>query len=311
MSVHAAPLVGPRDHVVHFYERDGELLPTLARYVGEGLETGGVAVVVATPQHVDGLRTALTAAGVDTPRAEADHRFVVLDAKTALGRLLGPGGPNRACFDAAVGGVVSRAVAGGRPVRAFGEMVGLLWDRGDVAIAIELESLWNDLGAAIPFSLFCAYRLTETSKDIAALEDVCALHSAVLPSAARVHEPGVVEESRSFDAANGVWLARRFVLQTLVQWNDHALVEDAALVVTELAANAVRHARSGFTISICDLGSRVRISVADDSGDLPVRRESSVWDLSGRGLGLVAAVAAGWDVDTSDAGKSVWADLTR
>ena len=44
-----------------------------------------------------------------------------------------------------------------QPVCVFGEMVWLLWDAGQVNAAIEVETLWNELGHQYPFSLLCAY----------------------------------------------------------------------------------------------------------------------------------------------------------
>ncbi|HKN54355.1 MAG TPA: hypothetical protein VJX66_17775 [Amycolatopsis sp.] len=53
-----------------------------------------------------------------------------------------------------------RAAAGaGRPVRAYGEMVAWLWDAGLAGAAIKLEAMWNDLGRAEAFSLYCGYPL--------------------------------------------------------------------------------------------------------------------------------------------------------
>lgn len=67
----------------------------------------------------------------------------------------------------------------GRPVRIYGEMVGILWDMGDVAGAMRLETLWNELRRKVPFALHCGYELTARD-DRAGLEALCRLHGAVL-----------------------------------------------------------------------------------------------------------------------------------
>jgi anti-sigma regulatory factor (Ser/Thr protein kinase) len=81
--------------------------------------------------------------------------------------------------------------------------------------------------------------------------------------------------------------------------------DEAALVVTELAANAVLHAESGFSVLLHSGGVFVRIAVQDaapvDPAVLVVRRN--------RGLGLVAAISRDWGMDVTTNGKTVWAEI--
>ena len=55
--------------------------------------------------------------------------------------------------------MVAQAAQNGRRVRAFGEMVALLWSEGNQAAAIRLEELWNELALSQTFCLFCAYSM--------------------------------------------------------------------------------------------------------------------------------------------------------
>jgi anti-sigma regulatory factor (Ser/Thr protein kinase) len=103
--------------------------------------------------------------------------------------------------------------------------------------------------------------------------------------------------------------ARRFVVGTLARWDQYQLADQAALVVSELATNAVIHARSDFIVSMSSLRQAVRISVRDTSVAPPTQRDSAPMALSGRGLGLVAALASRWGVDLLADGKVVWAEL--
>ena len=97
---------------------------------------------------------------------------------------------------------------------------------------------------------------------------------------------------------------------TLVGWGyGGSFMEDAQLVVTELASNAVVHARSPFSVAARAEPFGVRISVHDASPVTPTVREHDPLALSGRGLRLVAAIAADWGVDTTPDGKVVWAEL--
>jgi hypothetical protein len=160
----------------------------------------------------------------------------VLDADETLRRFLIDGRPDARLFDQVVGGLVRAAVASGRPVCAYGEMVARLWDEGRVNSAIELEALRNHLGLRVPFSLFCSYpSAAMTRADHAELlSQVCCSHTAVVGGGPQLRS------IKRFDlSADAPRASRRFVIETLAGLDCKPLIDEAALVVTELAANAV------------------------------------------------------------------------
>jgi anti-sigma regulatory factor (Ser/Thr protein kinase) len=306
--------IGTGDHVVQFYEHDSELVLRVGQYLVAGLRAGEVVVVVATPEHRRAFDAELAAADIDLVKARRDGRFISLDASDTMSRFITDGRPDPAGFDSVIGALIRSATACGRPVRAYGEMVALLWDAGNVMEAIELEALWNDLGRELAFSLFCAYPSHSVSspEHSDALREVCHLHSAV------VHQRAPSDRSRRSDAScqfdpelNAPADARRFVVETVRRWGyDGDLLEDAAVVVTELASNVVVHARLPFTVTLSpSQGGGVRISVQDGSRTRPVQRQDGPTAQSGRGLTLIAALARSWGVDTTPDGKVVWAEL--
>lgn len=103
--------------------------------------------------------------------------------------------------------------------------------------------------------------------------------------------------------------ARRLVSTTLRAWELTGLIPAAELVVSELVANAVLHGGSGVEIRISRLHDRVRLEVLDTGPGLPVPRDAHPSDTGGRGLSLVAAVAAHWGVLRDATGKTVWCEL--
>ena len=98
-----------------------------------------------------------------------------------------------------IGSIIETAAAQGRRVRCFGEMVGLLWDQGNIEGALELESMWNDLAEHHDFALFCGYAMS-------ALEASGAHEAAArMPGAARTSAPGGPEGlPPPADAAPGI-----------------------------------------------------------------------------------------------------------
>lgn len=103
--------------------------------------------------------------------------------------------------------------------------------------------------------------------------------------------------------------ARRFVRSTLQSWELDGLVEPAVLVVSELATNAVLHARSSYVVRVQVAGDRLRVEVTDASVRRPDRRTHTPEAATGRGLAIVAELARAWGVDPGPDGKTVWAEL--
>ena len=310
------PTVGPRDHVVQFYGADEELAVTVCGYLAEGLRSGDGILVVATAPHRRAFAAALARAGIDPARERDAGRLLMEDAAELLDRFLAGDVLDYERFQSVASGLILRAAAGTRRVRIYAEMVAVLWDAGQVGLAVELEELWNGLGALLPFSLLCGYpsRLMTGAETADAVREVCVLHSAVSAaapvSAGAPGDAGPAVRERSFPLElDSVRAARHFVTGLLDQGPDDALASDAAIVATELAANAVLHARSGFILTVSRLAAAVRIAVRD-SDPLVHRGGSLPFDVRpGHGLSVVSQLASGWAVEHLPDGKVVWADL--
>jgi hypothetical protein len=308
---------GPHDHVVEFYSDDRELAGNVGSYLGQAIRSGGIAIAIATAGHREAFAAALAGDGIDVAAAEAEGALVLLDAGEARDTLLFDGRVAGHRFEKLIGDLVREATAGGRPVRAYGEIVALMWADGHVTAALELEGLWNGLVREANFSLYCAYPVTavEGEAHALALHEVCRQHSAVVGSPPVSAHPAVrpLEAASTFGCtAGGPAAARHFVAQTLRGWGRHDLVDDAAVVATELASNAVLHARTGFTVTLLNRGAGgICVAVRDASGAMPRPRRATALESSGRGLGLIEAIAAVWGVDLLPDGKVVWAQLGR
>jgi hypothetical protein len=93
------------------------------------------------------------------------------------------GWPDEELFRRLVRGLLSCAKRDGRKVRAFGEMVAVLWAQGEHAATVRLEYLWRELCGADHFSLLCAYPRVGFTQDLtSSIADICAAHSRVLQS---------------------------------------------------------------------------------------------------------------------------------
>jgi hypothetical protein len=292
------PGLAPHHHVVQFYGHDDELAAGVIPYLAEAIEAGGVAIVIATEAHRQAF-----AAGLDLTGGAA-ARLILLDAAEAMDTLMVDGRFAAHRFEKLIGDLVRDTATGGGPIHAYGEIVALMWAEGHVTAALELEDLWNELGREVDFALYCAYPVASMAEgDADDFPAVCAQHTAV------VGAPSVLARAFPWSGV-GPADARRFVTDTLVAWSRTDLVDDAAVIITELATNAVLHARTGFTVTIsCRVDGAIRVSVRDSSLLPPRLRRPAPYEGSGRGLRLVSAIATGWGTDVLPDGKVVWAQL--
>ena len=139
--------------------------------------------MIATQAHRAALDRRLTLQGLDLVSARSNQLYIDLDAEQSLAKFIVDGWPDDELFVAFVGDVLKRARSGGRRVRAFGEMVALLWARGDHSATVRLEHIWHRLCATESFSLFCAYpKVGFTENAATSIDLLCAAHSKVFPN---------------------------------------------------------------------------------------------------------------------------------
>jgi hypothetical protein len=173
--------IAPSEHFVQIYAADSTFLDSLEAFVAAGLRNNEAVIVIITPIHRISLELRLRTAGFDLGRATEEDRYIVLDAARTLGRFIMRGWPDEILFRQVVEGLLERAGKDGRRVRAFGEMVVLLWDEGHTGATICLERLWHSLCQERSFPLFCAYPQAsfDDVKDLSARQ-ICAAHSKVI-----------------------------------------------------------------------------------------------------------------------------------
>jgi hypothetical protein len=167
-------------HAVRFYKDAESLAEIVCRFIADGLQQGEPAVLIATAEHLQCFRDCFSSTGIDVDAAIADRRLTVLDAEDTLQRFMRDDVPMPDRFTETLASVLA-SVAVHHPdvtIRAYGEMVDILWKRGQTAAAIRVEMLWNNLARSHDFGLLCGYAMGNFYKGTST-EDICALHSHV------------------------------------------------------------------------------------------------------------------------------------
>jgi signal transduction histidine kinase len=172
-------------HAVQFYDDEAFLFETVGLFVRSALEAGDAAVIIATPAHTDGILEQLGKQARE--RALNAGQLVVIDAEAMLARFMLNDRPSAEPFLESIDQMLTSLAATlgpGQCIRAFGEMVNILWRQGKRAAAIELEKLWAHFSEAYPLRLLCAYPMRDfyKSDDSPQFGELCQLHTHVLPT---------------------------------------------------------------------------------------------------------------------------------
>ncbi|MGW3727857.1 ATP-binding protein [Streptomyces sp. NPDC000851] len=115
-----------------------------------------------------------------------------------------------------------------------------------------------------------------------------------------------------FEAAPAeVRLLRRAAVRQLSRWGTPVAVDEAELLVTELATNVVKHVGEGAsaTLILEWREERLRLEVHDKSPLRPLLRTVNCDQECGRGLHLLTSLAVDWGTILTAVGKAVWCEI--
>lgn len=170
--------IPPCEHLLQLYDSDDDFLDSLEGFIAGGLMSGEGVIVIATPQHLALLHKRLWARGIDWTTAKSTDQYIPLEARATLSKFMSSRWPDEELFAELVKGLLARARGEGRKVRAFGEMVAVMWARGEHQATVRLEQLWKELCASEGFSLFCAYPNAGFAKNATqSIKEICAAHT--------------------------------------------------------------------------------------------------------------------------------------
>ena len=178
--------IAPCDHMVQIYENEKIFLDTLEGFAGTGFLANDSVVIIATSKHLDALNARLISQGFDLNALTSADQYIPIDAEDLLSILLVDGWIDENIFNTFITDIVNRAKQRNGKVRAFGEMVAVLWAQGNCGATVQLENLWNQLHGKSPFTLFCAYpKIGFTGSPSDSIDIICKQHGKVIDGYAR------------------------------------------------------------------------------------------------------------------------------
>jgi len=175
----------PSDHIVQLYQDQDFLNRAVCRFAGAALANGEGIILVPTLMHWNAIRARLEAEGVDVEVARQRGQLTVADADEFLPRFMRDAMPDSPLFLGLAADVIGQAHAGGRypRVRWWGEMVNVLWERGDAAASMHLEDLFDQLAKRHDIAIFCSFLMDNFNGDVHArmLPRLGTNHSHLIP----------------------------------------------------------------------------------------------------------------------------------
>jgi MEDS: MEthanogen/methylotroph, DcmR Sensory domain len=170
----------PRDHIVQLYQDQHFLNRAVCRFAAAALANGEAVILVPTLAHWNAFRPRLEAEGVDVEAVQGRGQLTVVDADELLPRFMREAMPDAPVFVGLAADVIARARGAGRypKVRWWGEMVNVLWERGDVAASMNLEDLFDQLAHAHDIAIFCSFLMDNFNGDV---------HARMLPRLGENH----------------------------------------------------------------------------------------------------------------------------
>jgi hypothetical protein len=176
---------GSCDHIVQLYQDQDFLNRAVCRFAGAALANGEGIILVPTLSHWNSIRPRLEAEGVDVKAARKRGQLTVVDADEFLPRFMHGAMPDSPLFLGLAADVIAGARAGGRypKVRWWGEMVSVLWERGDVAASMNLEDLFDRLAHEHDIAIFCSFLMDNFNGEVHAhmLPRLGTNHSHLIP----------------------------------------------------------------------------------------------------------------------------------
>ena len=178
--------IAPAEHLVQLYETEKGFLETLEGFAGSGLLSGDCLIIIATQEHLDELNSRLSKHGFNLQNLVETGQYMPLEANEVLASFMVNDWPDEPLFNQTIAGIIKRGRQNGRKIRAFGEMVALLWDNGHHGATVQLEKLWHQLHAMDQFTLYCAYPKAGFTQDVTdSLHSICKSHSKMIDGQAR------------------------------------------------------------------------------------------------------------------------------
>lgn len=172
------------NHIVQLCQDETFLVDAVTHFIRAGLQNDDASIVIATRAHRLAFMASLERQGYPLRRARSEGKIKFFDAESLLSSFMRNGMPVWEAFEKHIGSLMRGVQLKHANVRAYGEMVDLLWQKNKRDAAVRLEEFWNELSKQLNFSLLCTYTMDSLDPDTydGSLERICKCHTHLIPA---------------------------------------------------------------------------------------------------------------------------------
>lgn len=186
------PVIGPfngqshkiknGDHLVHIYEDKNTLINSVCDFIVPALTVNQGVILISSAENRKGFERTLEKRSIDVAKSKTLGQLIILDAKETLEKMMARGEVHPDKFVNVIGSLISDMNRSYKSIRAYGEMVSLLWNENKQESAIKLEKMWTELATVHQFSLLCGYHFDDkiSSEKHPCFSEVCTNHSHII-----------------------------------------------------------------------------------------------------------------------------------
>lgn len=178
--------LGPTEHAVQLYQDDDFFGHAVSHFTAHGLLKNEAIIIVATKPHWENIAGRLTNKGFDIEELRRAGQLTLLDADETLPKFLVKDMPDGRTFKGIAHDTIGKARANGRyaNVRWWGEMVNVLYVKGNGQASTRLEEFFDEVAHQESIAIFCSFLMDKFDRQVydGPLQNVCRTHAHLIPS---------------------------------------------------------------------------------------------------------------------------------
>lgn len=170
-------LLTPLTHICEFYPTAADRIRSVCQFIVPGLIQGEAAVVIATFENLEMLKSSLILYAIDLNDVIESGQLILLDAHKTLEKFIRNDFIDYFLFFNLVNDLLGNVQENFSKIRAYGEMVDILYKTRNINLTLELESLWSEVSLQYKFSLLCGYTADNFRGHHYHIKQICTSHT--------------------------------------------------------------------------------------------------------------------------------------
>lgn len=173
-------LLSPQNHICEFYTSAETRIKSLCNFIVPGLIKDEAVVVIATFENLLMLKNMLILYAIDVDEVVNSGQLILLNAHKTLEKFIRNDHIDYMLFFNLMTGMLDELKEKFVGIRAYGEMVDVLYATKNLEITVELEQLWTDLSLEYHFSLLCGYTAENFRGKHSHIKKICSTHTHLI-----------------------------------------------------------------------------------------------------------------------------------